>query len=125
MLKLDHLCAGYLSTPVLNQISLEIEVGDMVAVLGRNGVGKTTLLKAIAGLIPTTSGDLFLNQRSLTKLPAYQRIRAGIGYVPQGREIFPSLSVRENILTGQYRRIKSTEHNIDWLLDLFPMLAAN
>lgn len=124
MLKLNHLCAGYRSTPVLNQISLEVNDGEMIAVLGRNGVGKTTLLKAIAGLIPATSGDLLLNHRSLTKLPAYQRIRAGIGYVPQGREIFPSLSVRENILTGQYRRIKSAEHNIEWLLELFPMLAA-
>lgn len=96
----------------------------MIAVLGRNGVGKSTLLKTIIGLLPISAGHLFLNGKEITQLPAHRRARLGIGYIPQGREIFASLSVRENILSGQYRRVKSPEHNIEWLLELFPMLAA-
>lgn len=122
MLELTHLSAGYRATPVLDDITLTVEQANTIAVLGRNGVGKTTLLRAIAGLIPST-GEIRLDQRNLSSLPAYRRIRAGIGYVPQGREIFASLTVKENILTGQYRRIKSVEHNLEWLLELFPMLA--
>ncbi|MGC1308393.1 MAG: ABC transporter ATP-binding protein [Phormidesmis sp.] len=124
MLKLTQVHAGYKSAPVLKGIDLTVAAGDRIAILGRNGVGKTTLLKAIAGLVPTTAGTLYLNQTNLTRTPAYRRIRAGIGYVPQGREIFGALTVKENILTGQYRRVKSVENNLEWLLDLFPMLAA-
>lgn len=124
MLKLTQVCAGYRSAQVLNGIDLDVAAGDRIAILGRNGVGKTTLLKAIAGLIPLTAGTIHLKQHELSRLPAHRRIRAGIGYVPQGREIFGSLTIKENILTGQYRRVKSVENNLEWLLALFPMLAA-
>lgn len=124
MLKLTQIHAGYRMAPVLNGVSLIARDGEIFAILGRNGSGKTTLLKTIVGLLPITSGHLHLNDRDLTHLPPYDRIKCGIGYVPQGREIFASLSVRENILSGQYKRVQSTENNIEWLLDLFPMLAA-
>lgn len=123
MLKLSNLSTSYGSTPVLNNISLEVGKGEMIAVLGRNGVGKTTLLKAIAGLLPSHTGTINLGNKAITKLPAYQRARCGIGYVPQGREIFSSLTVKENILTAQHKRIKSLEHHLEWLWELFPMLA--
>lgn len=123
MLKLINLHAGYPTTPVLNGIDLSVQAGERIAVLGRNGVGKTTLLRAIVGLLPATTGMIHLQQKNLTALPAYRRIRAGLGYVPQGREIFGALTVKENILTGQYRAVRSVDHNLEWLLDLFPMLA--
>ncbi|GAB4229464.1 MAG: urea ABC transporter ATP-binding subunit UrtE [Elainellaceae cyanobacterium] len=120
MLSLVNLCSGYGSTQVLREVSLDVEAGDIVAVLGRNGVGKTTLMKTIVGLVPTTSGRILLgNQTNITQLPAHQRVRRGISYVPQGREIFASLSVRENIIAGQHK-----EGDISWLLDFFPMLRA-
>lgn len=124
MLKLTQIHSGYRMAPVLNGVSLDVSDGEILAVLGRNGVGKTTLLKAIVGLLTITSGHLHLNGQSITHLSTHERVRRGIGYVPQGREIFASLSVRENILSGQYKRIRSTDHNIEWLLDFFPMLAA-
>lgn len=124
MLKLTQIHSGYRMAPVLNGVSLTVGDGEILAVLGRNGSGKTTLLKTIVGLLPITSGQLHLNDRNLTQLPTHERVKRGIGYVPQGREIFASLSVRENILSGQYKRIQSADHNIEWLLDLFPMLAA-
>ncbi|HEY9640433.1 MAG TPA: ABC transporter ATP-binding protein [Coleofasciculaceae cyanobacterium] len=124
MLKLTQIHSGYGTTPVLNGISFEVRNGEILAVLGRNGAGKTTLLKTIVGLLPISSGQLQLNGQPIAKLPAHERVRRGIGYVPQGREIFASLSVRENILSGQYKRIKSADHNIEWLLELFPMLSA-
>jgi urea ABC transporter ATP-binding protein UrtE len=124
MLKLTQICSGYKTIPVINGISLEVDSGEILAVLGRNGAGKTTLLKTIVGLLPITAGHLHLNGHVMTNLPAHERVRRGIGYVPQGREIFASLSVRENILSGQYKRVQSADHTIEWLLDLFPMLAA-
>ena len=124
MLKLTQIHSGYRMAPVLNGVSLTVSDGEILAVLGRNGSGKTTLLKTIVGLLPIASGHLHLNDRDLTRLPPYDRVKRGIGYVPQGREIFASLSVRENIVSGQYKRVQSTENNIEWLLDLFPMLAA-
>ncbi len=124
MLKLTQIHSGYRNIPVLKGIDLTVAAGDRIAILGRNGVGKTTLLKAIVGLTKITSGQLHLSQTDLTHTPSYRRIRAGIGYVPQGREIFGALTVKENILTGQYHRVKSIENSLEWLLDLFPMLAA-
>ncbi len=137
MLKLTQICSGYGSTRVLRGISLDVKDGEIIAVLGRNGVGKTTLMKTIIGLLPLTEGQIQLGDHDITRLPAHQRARQGIGYVPQGRLIFSSLSIKENILTGFHRGTGvngsqsssthgpgSTEESLQWLLDLFPMLQA-
>lgn len=125
MLSLSNLCSGYGSTQVLRGVTLNVDEGEIIAVLGRNGVGKTTLVKTIVGLIPVTSGKIIIGEavsEDVTSLPAYKRVRCGISYVPQGREIFSSLSVRENIITGQHKRKQSSDSSIEWLLDFFPML---
>lgn len=122
MFSVDNLSSGYGSTQVLREVTLNVEDGSIVAILGRNGVGKTTLLKTIIGLVPITTGKISIGNFDLSHLPAHQRVRRGISYVPQGREIFASLSVRENIISGQYGRKKSDDTSIKWLLDIFPML---
>ena len=100
MLKLENISVSYGDIEALNGISLEINKGDFLSVIGRNGVGKTTLMKTIIGLLKVKNGNIFYNSEDVTKLPAYKRVRNGIGYVPQGRQIFPKLTVEENLLTG-------------------------
>ncbi len=90
----------YGGSHILRDVSFEIPQGACTAILGRNGVGKTTLLKCLMGLLPLRSGTLTLNGREMSALPPYARARAGIGYVPQGREIFPRLTVEENLMIG-------------------------
>lgn len=122
MLIISNLHSGYGATPVLKSVNLNVEDGAIVAVLGRNGAGKTTLLKTIVGLVTATNGNIAIDNLNITNLPAYRRVRYGIGYVPQGREIFASLTVRENIISAQHGRKKSDNSSIEWVLDLFPML---
>jgi urea transport system ATP-binding protein len=102
MLRIDALRAGYGRTEVLHGVSLIVEDGAMVAVLGRNGVGKSTLLKAIIGAVPATGGQVSLGDRDLTRSRSHQRARSGIAYVPQGRDIFPRLSVLDNLRVAAY-----------------------
>ena len=98
MLSVSDLHAGYGRTAVLSGVDLHVGAGEIVAVLGRNGVGKTTLLRAIMGLLPAWQGRIMLDGHGdLTRLPAHARARAGLAYVPQGRQIFPRLSVRDNL----------------------------
>ncbi len=100
MITVENLVAGYGRIGVLDGISLAVQSGECVGILGHNGMGKTTLLRSIVGLLPAWSGSVTLDGQNLGKMPAYQRARAGIGYVPQGRQIFPGLSVRENLHFG-------------------------
>ena len=90
----------YGGSHILRNVSFEVPPGKVTALLGRNGVGKTTLLKTLMGLVPAKSGNIVFEQKILTHARPYERARAGIGYVPQGREIFPRLSVEENLLIG-------------------------
>ena len=96
-LQLRSVCAGYGETVVLEDIDLELARGEYISVIGRNGVGKTTLLSTIMGHTTLHSGELLLDGEALNGMPCYRRALAGIGFVPQEREIFPSLSVRENL----------------------------
>jgi branched-chain amino acid transport system ATP-binding protein len=96
-LQLRAVCAGYGETVVLEDIDLELAPGECISVVGRNGVGKTTLLATIMGHTTLHSGELWLDGQALNGMPCYRRALAGIGFVPQEREIFPSLSVRENL----------------------------
>ena len=100
MLVLDHVDQYYGGSHILRDVSLEVAPGKVTALLGRNGVGKTTLLRSIMGLVPVASGTVSFDGRDLTREPSHRRVRAGIGYVPQGREIFPRLTVKENLLMG-------------------------
>ncbi len=113
--------AGYGETPVLEEMSLRVEAGAIIAILGRNGAGKTTLLRAIMGLIPCRSGRITLNGIDLTTLPAYQRARLGLAYVPQGREIFPGLTVFENLRLGA-RLATDPGAAVREVLEEFPLL---
>lgn len=100
MLKVSEVVAGYDGSMVLNDITFHAQKGQIVGVLGRNGVGKSTLLKTIIGLVSMKEGEILFHNRGLKKLSIDKRARLGIGYVPQGREIFSTLTVEENILLG-------------------------
>jgi urea transport system ATP-binding protein len=100
MLKVSNLNQYYGGSHILRDLSFEVPMGKVTTLLGRNGVGKTTLLKTLMGVVPAATGSIQLGGQDITKAPSYGRVRAGIGYVPQGREIFPRLTVEENLLMG-------------------------
>jgi urea transport system ATP-binding protein len=125
MLQLHSVNSYYGGSHVLHDINLKIEKGTIFSVLGRNGVGKSTLLKTLIGLTSSTDGKLLLNDEDLSKQPTFARARAGIGYVPQGREIIPDFSVRENILMGGFADPGSKPVIPDLVSELFPYLMEN
>ena len=97
MLEVEDLHAGYGAVPVLAGVSLRVEEGGFTGILGHNGMGKTTLLKTLIGILPASAGRIRLAGEDITREPSHSRVRRGLGYVPQGREIFPALSVRDNL----------------------------
>ncbi|HTV73127.1 MAG TPA: urea ABC transporter ATP-binding subunit UrtE [Candidatus Acidoferrales bacterium] len=123
-LRVEGLDAAYGETRVLRNVTLEVALGEVVCLIGRNGVGKTTLLKSIVGLVPAIAGNICLGDREITRMPTHQRARLGIGYVPQGREIFPTLSVRENLTVAAEVHERSRRDDSVWHLfaGLEPML---
>jgi branched-chain amino acid transport system ATP-binding protein len=118
LLQLRGLCAGYAGSRVLNEVSLEIQPHESLVVMGRNGVGKTTLVETIMGLTDLHSGSLLLNGQAIEQRPAHWRNRAGIGWVPQQREVFPSLTVEENLTVVA----RSGEWTLEKVYGLFPRL---
>src|SRR5260370_7455459 len=102
MLKISALNQFYGSSHPLRDVSMNVAEGACTVVLGRNGVGKTTLLKCLVGLLPVKTGDIVLAGQPLARTPSHRRVLAGLGYVPQGRDIFPLLSVEENLPIGPY-----------------------
>lgn len=122
MLDVNDLRAGYGKVEVLQGVSLAVNSGEIVGLLGRNGVGKTTTLKAIMGLVRASSGDVMFNDAALLRLSPHKIPGRGVGYVPQGRGIFPNLSVEENLLIGLSG---APEPKIrDYVYERFPQLAA-
>jgi urea transport system ATP-binding protein len=125
MLRLRDVDSFYGRSHVLHGLSLAVPEHGILAVLGRNGVGKTTVLKTIMGLTDRSTGRITLGDLDLSDAQTFRRARAGIGYVPQGREIFPDFSIRENILMGCYARPDGARRVPDLVPNLFPYLREN
>jgi branched-chain amino acid transport system ATP-binding protein len=120
-LTISGLDCFYGETPVLHGLNLELRQGEVLCLLGRNGAGKTTILKAIMGLVPARSGSIRLGDVELTALPAHEVPKAGVAYVPQGRRLFADMTVAENIEIGLMARGKGRATR-ETVLDLFPVL---
>ncbi len=121
MLKVDSVNQYYGGSHILRNVGFEAKVGEVTVVLGRNGVGKTTLLKSLMGVVPTRTGTITLAGTDVTRATAYDRVRLGMGYVPQGREIFARLTVEENLRMGLATRPGGTAIPPE-LFELFPIL---
>lgn len=122
LLKLTDVSAGYGQTPVLVDINMTVEKGDIVCLLGRNGMGKTTLLRSIIGLNKVIKGDIVFDADDITNVPTYKRSRYGIAFIPQGREIIPYLSVLDNLKLGLAASRKKLKKIPDEIFEFFPML---
>jgi urea transport system ATP-binding protein len=122
VLAVENIDLYYGAARALRGVSVTAEVGKVTCVLGRNGVGKSSLLRAIVGQQPISGGSIRWNGRDLGRLPPYERARLGIAYVPQGREIFPLLSVKENLETGFASVRRESRRTSSEIYDLFPVL---
>jgi branched-chain amino acid transport system ATP-binding protein len=125
VLEVQNLTAGYGGPPVIDGVSMVARKGAITAVVGPNGAGKSTLLKAIAGLIRPTAGKVIVKGADVTGQPAEQLVRRGVAYVPQVANVFPELTVRENLDMGGYSRKSGVRERIDQLFKLFPDLAVS
>ena len=124
LLRVQGLQAGYGSSQVLFGLDFEVGTGEVITLLGRNGMGKSTTIKCLSGLLAPSAGELELAGTSLIGQPAYRIARAGIGLVPEGRQIFPNLSVRENLVaTASQRNAGRAPWTLQRVFDLFPRLA--
>ncbi len=121
MLKLNKVDAYYGESKILSGLNLNVPKGKIVSLIGRNGVGKSTTLKSIMGLVKTPSGSIRKEGKELFKMPTYERVKTGIGYVPQGREIFPQLTVAENLELG-LEPLGGKGKIPDYVYELFPII---
>lgn len=119
----ENVQVSYGKSKVINGLSLHVKEGSRTAILGRNGVGKTTFLKSAIGILPISSGTLRFNGENITKMKTFKRSEAGLGYVPQGREIIPMLTVKENLELGAlgHKGIR-IDSRMEWVLEYFPAL---
>lgn len=123
ILKVKNLSTGYGEIQVLWNISIEVKEGEVVALIGANGAGKSTLLQTIAGLIKPWKGEIYFKDVSITNLKMAERVRMGISYVPEGRELFPYMTVKDNLILGGYiRNRQEVKSTLDWVFNLFPRL---
>jgi len=122
MLTLANIHVSYDGSRILRDVSLEVEPGKVVCLMGRNGVGKTTTLKSIIGLVKADAGSVKLSGVELGALKPEQRARTGLGYVPQGRDIFPNLTVEENLRIGAIAQGRKLNGEVDRIFALFPVL---
>ena len=123
-LNIEGLTVGYGGPPIIEQVSIKARRGAITAIVGPNGAGKSTLLKAVAGLIRPSAGKVLVEGKDVTGLPAERLVRRGIAYVPQVENVFPELSVRENLDMGGYARKSGVRERIEQLFTLFPDLKA-
>lgn len=123
MLNVENLHQFYGGSHILRGLSFDAKIGEVTCLLGRNGVGKTTLLRCLMGLVPAREGSVSWEGKAITGFKPHQRVRAGIAYVPQGREIFPRLSVEENLLMGLSRfGAREAKQVPEFIYELFPVL---
>src|SRR6185437_14219275 len=122
MLNVQALRTGYGRIPILNGVGFSVKEGEFIGILGHNGMGKTTLLRALMGFLPATSGRVQFAGTDITTLEPYRRARLGLGYVPQGREIFPGLSVYDNLRMGCTKQGGREQDTIAAVLQEFPRL---
>ncbi|WP_323795487.1 branched-chain amino acid ABC transporter ATP-binding protein/permease [Nisaea sp.] len=126
VLTIDKVNTFYGKSHILNDVGLDVNEGEIVALLGRNGAGKSTMLKTLAGLVPAASGSVAFGDQELVGMPAYQAARLGIGYVPQGRGLFAGMTVAENLELGRLARAATADRSVVWteeqIFDFFPVL---
>ncbi|MCK9875635.1 ABC transporter ATP-binding protein [Frankia sp. Ag45/Mut15] len=123
LLSLTDVEVAYGAVTALRGLSLEVDEGEIVTLLGANGAGKTTTLRTISGLLRPRAGELRLDGRPLSTIPAHDLVALGVSHVPEGRRVFPSMSVRENLLMGAYRDRRHTREDLDRVFALFPRLS--
>jgi branched-chain amino acid transport system ATP-binding protein len=125
VLRADGVTAGYGGPPIIEDVSLTVLAGKITAIVGPNGAGKSTLLKALIGLLRVTRGEVYVRGGKTTNVPPEKLIRRGLGYVPQVSNIFPDLTVRENMEMGAFTRHRGVDARIDELCELFPDLGTS
>lgn len=122
LLNIQGLQSGYSGSKVLNGLSLTLDSSEIVAIIGRNGVGKTTLMRTLIGVLPTDEGEILFDKQSIGDFSADARARLGIGYVPQGRDVFPGLTVEENLKVGLQKLGTSGTREMEIVFNFFPIL---
>ena len=123
LVRADDLVAGYVpGVNILRGCDFYLQDGELVGIIGPNGAGKSTLLKTLFGLIPVRSGNVTLRGEDITSAPAHRLVSLGVGYVPQNNNVFPSLTIEENMQMGVYLRSKTFKERFDYVVDLFPLL---
>ncbi|SFP37861.1 branched-chain amino acid transport system ATP-binding protein [Geodermatophilus dictyosporus] len=123
LVRADDLVAGYVpGVNILRGCDFYLQEGELVGIIGPNGAGKSTLLKTLFGLIPVRSGQVSLRGEDITSAPAHRLVSLGVGYVPQNNNVFPSLTIEENMQMGVYLRSKTFKDRFDYVVDLFPLL---
>jgi len=127
MLRVRNLDAGYGNLAVLRRVSLHVKPGEIVTIIGANGAGKTTLLKTITGLLSAQAGELLFNGLDIRRIPTEQIVRNGCSLVPEGRQVFPAMPVKENLLLGAYVQLKrgkkhEVERDLEHMYGIFPIL---
>lgn len=124
LLEVDGLTVGYQELIVLRDVNVSVKDGELVSIVGSNGAGKTTFLKVLAGILKPKKGSVRLNGEEITRLPPYDRVTSGLVYVPEGRRLFPYLTVKENLDVGAYtpKARKSFKENLEFVYKLFPRL---
>jgi branched-chain amino acid transport system ATP-binding protein len=123
VISLKEVVAGYIpEVNILNGVNMEVAPGELIGIIGPNGAGKSTMLKALFGLIPVRSGDVTYNGEDITQLKAHDLVKRGIGYVPQNNNVFPSLSIAENLEMGVFLAPKKYAARLDFVTELFPRL---
>jgi ABC-type branched-subunit amino acid transport system ATPase component len=125
VLSTEALTAGYGGAPIIEDISLTVRAGKITAIVGPNGAGKSTLLKALGGVLKVSRGEVYVQGQKTTNTPPEKLVKRGLGYVPQVSNIFPDLTVRENMEMGGYTRRRGVDARIDELCELFPDLGTS